>query len=159
MRNIRIAIMAACVPIVIGVLAGPVNAGDYYDSGYRREWRSASVSHSTDCCYRKIIRHWRTVRYERVYEPSRRRHRHYGDSYSPYRHSEDYYGPRRYVSESYSAPRQYAGETYTAPRRNVSQSYYEPPRYAENRSYGDDCRLRRLWDGQGGWVWSVRRGC
>jgi hypothetical protein len=162
-RNIRFLVVAACAPIVIGILAGPVNAGDYYDSGYRREWRSVDARYSTDCCYRKIIRHWRSVRYERVYEPPRRRYypRRYGEDTlpdRPYRYSGDYYAPRRDVSESYSAPRRYISETYV-PRRGVSQSYYGPPRYAEYRSYGDDCRLRRLWDGQGGWVWGIRRGC
>lgn len=152
-RNIRFAIVAACVPMVIGILAGPVNAHDYYDSGYRREGRAAGVSYSTDCCYRKIIRHWRSVRYERVYEPPRRRHshRHYGENYSadrPHRYSDDYYGPRRYV-----------GENYDGPRRYVSESHYGRPRYADYRSYSDDCQLRRLWDGRGGWVWGIRRGC
>lgn len=153
MRNIRIAVMAACVPIVIGVLAGPANAGDYYDSGYRRDWRSPGVSYSTDCCYRKIVRHWRSVRYERVYEPPRRHYypRRYGEEYwpdRPYRYSGDDYAPRRSVSE-----------TYYEPRRSVGESYYRPRRYADYRSYGDDCQLRRLWDGQGGWVWAIRRGC
>lgn len=143
MRNIRFAIAVACAPIAIGILAGPVNAGDYYDSGYRREARFAGASYSSDCCYRKIIRHWRSVRYERVVdERSRRRHyhRHYGENDGTvhrWRYSDDYYRPRRYVSEK----------------------YYAPPRYAEYRSQGDDCQLRRLWDGQGGWVWGVRRGC
>jgi hypothetical protein len=162
-RNIRIAIMAACVPIVIGVLAGPANAGDYYDSGYRREWRSPGVSYSTDCCYRKIIRHWRSVRYERVYEPPRRRYypRRYGETYygPNYRYSDDYYPPRRYVDETHYAPRRSVSETYYEPRRSVSESYYRPRRYADYRSFSDDCQLRRLWDGQGGWVWAIRRGC
>lgn len=143
MRNIRFAILAACAPIVIGILAGPVNAGDYYDSGYRREWRSAGVSYSTDCCYRKIIRHWRSVRYERVYEPPRRR-----------------YYPRRYGENDYGPDYRYRySDDYYAPRRSVSENYYQPRRYAEYRSYSDDCQLRRLWDGRGGWVWAIRRGC
>jgi hypothetical protein len=54
----------------------------YYDDSYVR--RHGGVRYTSSCCYRKVVRHARSVWYERA----RRRHRriHYGDHYvRPYR--------------------------------------------------------------------------
>jgi len=152
---LALAFAFGCVVVPLGITAGPANAGEYYEDGYYRhadnEW---DTSH---CCYRKIVRHERSVHYARV-----------EDEAPYYRHS---YYERPYYERSYSE-RSY----YERPYR--SSYYYERPRYYREYSYGpsynygyrysltsvysrhaENCGRILLADGEGGWVWSRRAGC
>lgn len=136
MRRIVFAVLSACVLVSLGVLASPAKAGDYDEDGYRRHRHSSNVSYSSSCCYRKVVRHERSVRYVRVDEErSYERHGYYD---------------RPYRSSYYDTPRRYADDSYT-PRRY----------YAGYASYADSCDRRkvRVADGRGGWVWGVRADC
>lgn len=150
------AILCSCVLLGFSSFVGSAQAGDYYDGYYPR--RAANVWYSSDCCYKKIVRHVRQVRYVRN-EPYRR----YGYYDAP-RYRESYYAPPR---DRYYAPARYT-ETYDVPR----YSGYAP-RYSTYRSYDgyrgydaynavSDCSYNRripVADGRGGWVWGYRTGC
>jgi hypothetical protein len=157
---LAVAFIFACVLIPFGITTGPANAGEYYDDGYYRhaddEWET---SH---CCYRKIVRHERSVHYARIddeapyyrhsyYERPNYERSYYGRSYSdrsyydhPYRSSYYYDRPRRYADYYYTS------SDYTG-YRHWDTSVYS--RHAEN------CGRIPLADGNGGWVWSRRAGC
>ncbi|MBS0247290.1 MAG: hypothetical protein JSR61_11770 [Proteobacteria bacterium] len=134
-------------------LAAPKNvtAGEYYEGGYVTR---GVVSYSSSCCYRKVVRYVRTVRYVRV------RDRVYGGTYAPpYRNS--YYGtPYRtvYYGEPYRGP-----HYYEQPYRYVGAEYdgYSTARVGYRVRYGENCTVRRVRvaDGYGGWVWATSRLC
>lgn len=139
MHRYSIAALCACLLVSFGILSTPAKAGEYYNGGYYRH--PGNVWYSSNCCYRKVVRHERSVRYvavehERSYYPSS----HYGYSSSyyarPYRHS--YYAdqPRRYVDDGYYGSRSYD-------------------------SYASNCYRRKVQvlDGRGGWVWGSRSSC
>lgn len=145
MRHVVFAILSACVLFSLGVVTSPAKAGEYNDDGYYRHRHSSNVWYSSNCCYRKVVRHERSVRYERVYnERSYERHGYYE---RPYRRSYTYDTPRRYEDYSY------------VPRRHVSYDYSGYASYAGYSSYDNLCRRHRMSDGRGGWVWAVRAGC
>jgi hypothetical protein len=56
------------VLVSLGVLASPAKAGDYYEDDYYRHHHADSAWYSSDCCYRKVVRHERSVRYVREEE-------------------------------------------------------------------------------------------
>lgn len=139
MRRIAFAVLCSCVLVSISFVTSPAKAGDYNEDGYYRHRHSGNVWYSSSCCYKKIVRHERSVRYVPVDEE--RRYERHGYYDRPYRSSSYYDAPRRYVDDSY------------APRRYDSYSGYS--------SYADSCYTRRVQveDGRGGWVWGVKRVC
>ena len=143
MRRSVFAMLSACVLVSLAILTSPAKAGDYYEDGYSRHRHSGNVWYSSDCCYKKVIRHERSVRYVPVDEE--RRYERHGYYDRPYRSSSYYDTPRRYVDDSY------------VPRRYDSYSSYS----SGYSSYADSCYTRRaqVEDGRGGWVWGVRRVC
>lgn len=131
-----------------------VTAGEYYDGGYVSR---GAVSHSSSCCYRKVVRIVRTVRYVRVddgyrhgYYAPRHRSSYYG---TPYRST--YYGEPYRSAYDYDRPYRYDGGGYYG-------GYYGG--YGVSRvsyGYGESCTVRRVRvaDGYGGWVWARSRVC
>ena len=125
MPRIAYVILCSCLLVLTALFAGPACAGDYgdgyyrdgyyggrsYRGGYHRPHRTR-VWYSSNCCYRKIVRHVRSVRYVRV----RPRHRYYGYNYDRPRYRTSYYDvpPRRYVG--YDG---YADRGYGCHRRRV----------------------------------------
>ena len=91
MRRIVFAVLSACVLVALGVLASPAKAGDYYEGGYQRHRHADNVWYSSKCCYRKVVRHERSVRYVRE------------DYDRPY-HRNGYYDRPRYRSSYYDRP-------------------------------------------------------
>ncbi len=139
-------------------VSNAAQAGEYYHGGYG--YRSGNVSYSSNCCYRKVVRTVRTVRYVRVddgyrhgYYPRHHRSYYYGSPYRTVRYREPYYRPAVY-SEPYRRP-YYDGRPY-----RYDGAYYDG--YRPYRvSYGDSCTVRRVRvsDGYGGWVWARSRVC
>lgn len=122
--------------VVLGVFAsfvflgGPANAG----AGQYPE-RGARVWYSSNCCYLKVARDDTAVRYARVqrrYRPIRVRY----DWRYRVNYPWPYYGPHH--------------STYYPYRRGTPYANYVPP---------PDCRLVRVTDGAGGWIWARRAGC
>jgi hypothetical protein len=120
----RIAFLVLCSCVLgLGFLGGPAEAGDY---GARYVWYSSS------CCYQKVVRHERDVRYVRIGE------------YRP--HYAYYARPPVYV--------------YRAERHRIVQ--FSEFNYSGVVAYaGEDCYWREvpLRDGRGGWVWGVTTIC
>lgn len=131
MRRVLLGVLCCCALASFAVLNGPAKAGDY--DGHRSS-SASRVWYTSSCCYRKIVRHVTRVRYVRV-----RPHRYYYGDYG-----------RRYRTTSYERP---YGYYRTWPRRRVHgyryANYVSPP----------DCRLVRIADIDGGWVWARRAGC
>lgn len=142
MRRIAFAVLCSCVLVSISFVA-PAKAGDYREDSYYRNRHSGNVWYSSDCCYKKIVRHERSVRYVPVDEE--RRYERHGYYDRPYR-SSSYYDTTRSYSEGSYAPRRY------------DSSYGYSNNYS---SYADSCHTRqvRVEDGRGGWVWGVKRVC
>jgi len=198
MRRIAFALLTAFVFVSFGFVTSPARAGDYgyygdgysgdayytgyrhhrtydhyysrrySDDGYYRRHRHRSVWYTSSCCYRKVVRHTRSVRYVRTYDDYgyyRRPYRHvyYSDYYTrPYR----YYSYRRpYYHHTYSG--YYGWRHHYRPYRHyyTSAYLYRPYRhyYAGYNTVGylgyGECRRIPLADGRGGWVWSRRAGC
>ena len=157
----------AVVPFIS--LIDPVKAGDYYDEGYQSSrydsatggysnggFSGRTVRYSRDCCFEKVVRHEKSVRYVRTYggvdrsSSYDRPYYRYGNSggndggYSSGYNGGDYRRP--YYRSSYDAPRSYA-PSYTSGYGDIG--------------YGSNCggRRVRVFDGRGGWVWSVQSGC
>lgn len=153
-----LAVLCTCVLFALGAFAGPAQAGGYryYDDGYYPRRHHGDVWYSSKCCYKKIIRHVRSVRYVRI-DPYRR-HGHYGP-YRPWR--EGYYGQ---PSGYYGRPASYT-EVYVdgPPRRYVGGPMYDA--YDAYNAAGVDvapsCYRRRapIPDGRGGWVWGFKQVC
>lgn len=139
MRTLAFAVLSVCV--LLFSASGPAHAGGYgyggyggyYGGGYYRHHR---VWYSTDCCFKKIVRHERSSRLVRIDE---------GIGYG------DYYGHR--YSRYYDVPRYSYSHYYDYPRRHYSDYGYA--------SYSRACyRTRtRVRDGWGGWIWASERVC
>ncbi|MFA6265717.1 MAG: hypothetical protein WC670_08395 [Pseudolabrys sp.] len=172
MRRIALTILGLCLLLTLSlVTSNNATAGDYYygRSGYRGE----NVRYSSNCCYRKIVKVVRKVRYVRVddgyrhgYEAPRYRSSYYSDPYRSTYYSEPYRGTyynEPYRTTSYSAP--YRGPTYYGrPYRYDGGEYYGGTggyRVGYSAGYGDGCTVRRVRvaDGRGGWVWARSRVC
>lgn len=152
------AVLCSCVLVALSV---PATAGDYYGNGYRHR-HGGSVWYSSSCCYKKIVRHERSVRYVRVDEgrPYYRNGYHdrpYRNGYyhdRPYRSSYYYGSPRRYVSDGYY-------DNGNGGYYNGNGRYYSSGYDAGYDSYAQSCTWRkaRIADGRGGWVWGGKRVC
>lgn len=144
MRRVMSAILSACVLVILALPTSPAKAGDYYDDGYYRPRHSSSTWYSSDCCYKKIVRHERSVHYRRLHDEGYYDRNGYYDR--PYRHGYSYDRPRRYGYDSY------------VPRRYVTDGYYRNGGYA---SYADSCYRRKvpIADDRGGWVWGTKSNC
>ncbi len=165
MRN-AFAVLCSCVLMALGVAVSQAQPRDRYDDGDSRP--GSNVSYSSDCCYKKIVRTVREVRYVRIPMPGR-----YG------------WGPDRRWREGYVRPRRPAyvrrpasyTEVYVGPARRFEgypPGYFDRPRYDRYDRYdGYDaynsadvaaapvCTSRRIrvLDGRGGWVWGIKRVC
>jgi len=138
MRQFAFAVLCSCLLLSLGLFSAPAQAGDYYGGGYYGH--RGNVWYSSSCCYRKVVRHERSVRYVRTYDEGS----YYRSGYDrPYRHG---YYDRPYRS------RYYYGE---------SRRYYGGGYYTGDAGYGDGCYRRsvRVADGRGGWVWGTRSSC
>jgi hypothetical protein len=149
MRRFSFILLSACLLGSLAIASLPAKAGDYYEDGYGyRHRHSSNVWYSSNCCYRKVVRHERRVRYVRVDEERP----YYRDRYHerPYR--------RSYHSGYYSdVPRSYTSTSYVS-RGYVDRGYYP---YDGYRNYTESCYRRRvpILDGRGGWVWGYRSSC
>ena len=142
MRRVVSVVMSACVLISLAILTGPAKAGDYYDDGYYRQRHSSSWS-SSDCCYKKIVRHERSVHYRRLNDESYYDRPRYDER--PYRRSYTYDTPRRYYDN-----------------RHYDNRYSRSSYYGSNySSYADSCYRRSvpIADNRGGWVWGTKSNC
>jgi hypothetical protein len=177
MRRLASAFLSACLLLGLAVFARPAQAGDYYygdgyshhyyhpyyDGGYYHPRRHARVWYTSSCCYRKVVRHVRTVHYERVdegypyYRHDDYRYGYYGHPYHhayyehPYRHV--YYG-HPYYRHRYYDYRRYDNDYRYRPYR----SYYDAYDSAGYSRYAE-CRLKPLPDGHGGFLPSRKAGC
>ena len=144
MRRFAKAALFAAAAIFFSFINVSAQAGDYYDGGYRSYYDggyrnySRNVWYSSNCCYKKIVRHSRSVRYvptdDGYYDRSYRRS-YYGDGYVS----------RRYVNNGYYD-------------NGYSNGYYNNSYYNNGYgSYAQNCRRERIYDGRGGWVWGDRR--
>jgi hypothetical protein len=122
MRRIAFVVLCSCVLVTLGSFVSPANAGGY---GYDQVWYSAS------CCYGKVVRHSRSVRYVPAGGYG------YGFGYG-------YVEPHRVV------------RVFAPP----SPLLYDNA-YIAYASFGRLCFRRQvtLDDGRGGWVWGVATTC
>lgn len=131
MRRVLLCVLSLCVLASLAFLGGPAKAVE--PGGYY----SARVSYTSSCCYRRIVRNSTTVRYERIrrgYRPvAVRDDRPYRDDRA-WRYERPPYGP------GYGS---WLGGGW------IYANYVPPP----------DCRLVRITDGMGGWMWARRAGC
>ena len=166
MHRIALAVLGFCVLVLASSLtSNPAAAGEYYrgHAGYSR----GNVWYSSSCCYRKVVKHVRKVRYVRVDDGYRQGY------YAPPR-NQSYYGGGPYRSTVYSEP--YRGAYYTGrPYRYDGGGYdggasgyrvgyggsYGGYAGGYGSSYADRCTVRRVrvYDGYGGWVWTRSRVC
>jgi hypothetical protein len=127
MRCVAFASFCFCVVAPFAVSTMPAQAGGayygarHYAGGVYGSPNGDYVWYSSSCCYRKIVRHERSVRYERVYG---------GGGY----YGAGYYGGG-YYDEPYYAPSRYYGRAYgygydRGPRRYVDygRGYYSGSR-------------------------------
>lgn len=174
------AVLSSCVLLALATLSAPAQAGDYYGDGYYRggyyrtgggyydgghrgyyapRYSGRSVWYTSNCCYRKVVRH--SAHYERIYREGYY-DRPYRSGYYDRPYRDGYYG-RPYRSSYYEQP--YRQTYYDRPYR---PAYYDTPRYYEggydsynSASYTDSCYRKRvpLADGRGGWVWGAKIAC
>jgi len=163
-------VFCTCVLFALGLFLAPAEAGGYRDGGgygpRHRPHHARNAWYSSDCCYRRIVRHLTEVRYVRIAPPHRHVHR---PHYRPWR--EVYYAPPRPPREVYSRPRPASYvDVYVGPPRRF-EGY--PPGYFNRYDDGYDaynavdvpvkrvCVQRRtpVIDGKGGWVWGFKRVC
>jgi hypothetical protein len=180
------AVLCSCVLLAFGASLNPAAAGGYYSNGgynggyngryyggynggYNGRYYGggASVWYSSDCCYRKLVRHVRVVHYVPV-EPYRRygyydRPYRYGYYGGPYRNG--YYGrPYRYgyngggyrYGGGYYVGRGYGGYS-NGSRYDDGYDAYNSVSSAKAKSC--DKQRTRVPDGRGGWVWGVKTIC
>ena len=166
MSRIAFFALGLCSLVITGAFTRPAPAGDYYTNsgydgdgynrGYRSGYNGGNARYSSDCCYRKVVRYERSVRYVPATDYRR----------------EGYYDRPNYRDGYYSRS-SYSDNYYNRPSYR-SSSYYGTPRYDRGygagyttRNYGaydsynssDECARRTLADGHGSWVWSVKAGC
>jgi hypothetical protein len=115
----------------------------YSDDGYYRP-RHRNVWYSSNCCYRKLVRHERSVRYVR--EDYGYRSSYYDGGYSRRSYRSGYYERPSYRQRYYS-------DYYQRPYR--SYRYSNAGYLSYDNCYGGRVRVA---DGRGGWVWG-RRVC
>lgn len=131
MSRFSIALPGLVALTVFGAAITSASAGDYYGGGYYGGgYRSSgeNVWYSSSCCYRKVVRHERTVHYVR------------NDGYYGGGYRDGYYGGSAYRSSYYVAPRRYDYDTGWGGRYGSFSS----------------CTSRvRVADGFGGWVWAT----
>lgn len=170
MRQIAVAILGICVIASLALFSGTAKAGDYYNGGYSgysgyynggyrysgyrsgySGYRSGTVSYSSSCCYRKVVRHVRSVRYVRTDDGYRNGY--YGQ---PYRNTGYYGRPYRYSNGGYYNGG-YGGGYYN----NGYNGGYGVYRAGYNGGYASNCTTRRvrIGDGYGGWYWTTTRSC
>lgn len=145
MRRFVFAVLCSCVLVSLGFLVNAAKAGEYYGGGYYGHRHATSVWYSSSCCYRKIVRHERSVRYVRT-----------DDGYR-----QGYYGRPYYRDGYYDRPYR-SGSYYVAPRRYVDYgARYTTTGYSDGYDSYNSCSAHRIRvpDGRGGWVWGVRAGC
>lgn len=109
-----LAALLTSVALAFGAFVGSAQAGEYYGGYYSN--RAANVRYSSDCCYRKVVRVVRTVRYVRV-APVRR----YGYECC---------GPRPWREGYYGRPASYT-EVYVPPRPRYVDYRPRPVRYID----------------------------
>lgn len=166
MRRIAFVSLCSIVLASLGLLIGPAKAGDYNygdgyyghryddggyyghrsnDDGYYRRRHRGHTWYTSNCCYRRVVRH--TAWYERTH-----RYGYYGNGY--YRHR--YYG-------DYGRPYYRYGNYRPYDHHYHGDYVYRPYRYYGYGSVGyasyAGCERIPLADGRGGWVWSRRAGC
>jgi hypothetical protein len=165
------AILCTGVLLVFGLSTTPAAAGGYYSNGYYGNGYygngyygngyygngyyggRSSVWYSSNCCYRKIVRHVRTVNFVPT-EPYR-----YGYYGNGYRYG--YYG-RPYGVGYYGRPYRYG---YYGGGYRYGDGYYGGNGYdAYNAAYSakaKHCSTQRVRvpDGHGGRVWGVKKIC
>lgn len=134
MRRVVLCVLSCCVLASLAVFGSPALAAGA-NADYPQ--RKARVWYTSRCCYRRIVRDVTAVRYVRIkrsYRPDRSR------AYWSYRDRRPWRdGPPPY-DPGYGSWLG-AGWRYA--------NYLPPP----------DCRLVRLTDGTGGWLWARRAGC
>ncbi|MGC1465145.1 MAG: hypothetical protein WA792_05380 [Pseudolabrys sp.] len=152
MRRVGLMIVFACLLAAAGTWSDSAKAGEYgyYGDGYHRHY-SGNVWYSSNCCYRRVVRH--SAHYEHLYgDGYYPRHGYYD---SPYRSS--YYGPSYRSGGYYGRP--YYGDSYRP--RGYAYGYGGHVGYGGYDSY--DCSAYshrvKVYDGRGGWVWGGRAGC
>lgn len=157
-----LAVLSTCVLFALGAFVGPAQAGGghrSYDDGYYPRRHHGDVWYSSKCCYKKIVRHVRTVRYVRI-DPYRRHHGYYG----PYRPWREGYYDRPWREGHYHRPANYT-EVYVdgPPRRYVGGVGYDAydAYNAADADGAPSCYRRRapIADGRGGWVWGFKQVC
>ena len=109
------------------------------------------VWYSSSCCYRRVVRHVRSVYYEPVDEGYSYYRRPYYHSYYNGDYGRPYY---RYGYYGHPYHHHYDGDYVYRPYNHYNLGY-DLVGYA---SY-DGCGRVPLADGRGGWVWSRRAGC
>ncbi len=175
MRGIAFALLCALGLGSLALASSPAQAGNYgyYGDGYylrhhyshvgyrpyyRHRHRHTRVWYTSSCCYRKVVRHTRSVHYQRLYEGEG--YPDYGRSYHRSYYSRPnytgYYGRRYRYSGYYGYPyhRPYYSDYVRRPYRYYDRGY-DSVGYSRYAS----CRKMPLRDGHGGWVWSRRAGC
>lgn len=166
MRRMALSVLGLCVFGFFSLLMpNSASAGEYY--GGHAGYSGGNVWYSSSCCYRKVVKHVRKVRYVRVDDGYRHGY------YAPPRY-QSYYDGGPYRSTVYSEP--YRGPYYTGrPYRYFGGEYaggVSGYRVGYGVSYGgyvggyapayaDRCTVRRarVYDGYGGWVWTRSRVC
>lgn len=152
MRRVMSALLSACVLVSLSILTGPAKAGDYYDDGYSRPRHSYNTWSSSDCCYKKVVRHERSVHYRRLHD----------EGYYDRPHRQSYYDRPSYRQSYYDRPYR-SSYTYDSPRRYGYDSYVSSrySGYSGYSSYADNCYKRSvpIGDDRGGWVWGTKSRC
>jgi hypothetical protein len=136
MRRVVLGVLCCCVLASLAIVGSSAKAGDdRADHPHKvRVWYTSS------CCYRKVVRDVTIVRYVRV-KPRYRRYR--ASYHRPYRYDR----PWRHYRVRYSDGYRYWPRWR---RAGVRYANYVPP---------PDCRLVRVADLDGTWIWARRAGC
>lgn len=140
MRRIAFAFLCSFAFVSFAFLTSPAKAGEYYGEGSYRH-RHHHSSYSTNCCYRKVVRHEHSVRYERLRDEG---------------YNDGYHQRSRHHHHNYNRSYRRGYDSDYRPRRHYVGSYNEG-----YRGYARSCHWRRvqLADARGGWVWGAERVC
>lgn len=153
MRRIALAVLGFCVLGLTSLFVqGTASAGEYY-RGYAG-YSGGNVWYSSSCCYRKVVKHVRKVRYVRVDDG-------YRDGYYAPRHRSSYYDDGSYRSAVYSEPYRRPYDYGRPYRYYGGTNGYRVSYGGYYGGYADRCTVRRVRvsDGYGGWVWARSRVC